>query len=368
MARDPDEYDALSGAGKGAATGAAVGGPLGALIGGVAGAATPFLTKALGGLFGVDDAEDAEKAALSSLRRVADGGTTQGQAGMAYARGRSLQDLQGLANRGTAQQRAGLQRQAMQQAPGVQAQYASQLADLRSREQEHAASNLALYEGKRAAAEAARKRAALSGAIESGVTMGTKLGMAAGSPDPNSFESRANAYNKANTKYFDQFGGSDVPLGAPSSTSTSDTDNLKKTRVATLPQETTPAAPSPVAQPYQLDFGQQAGATPYQPVVPMLTGALTQPTMIQPSPAAQARMSDPFSNLAPAANLFQKATPSAFAQKQIKALKIDPYAVVRNQTPGVDFGNYGTAFIDDAGEAKVPIFKSRKNNVGGIGL
>lgn len=183
MAKNPDEYDAFGGAAKGASAGA-VAGPWGAVIGGLAGAATPFLTKALGGLFGVDDAENAEKASLSSLRRVADGGTTQGQAGMAYARGRTVQDLQGLANRGTAQQRAGLQRQAMQQAPGVQAQYASQLADLRSREQEHAASQVAFIEGRRAAAEAARKRAALSGAMESAVGMGTKLGMAAGSPGP----------------------------------------------------------------------------------------------------------------------------------------------------------------------------------------
>ena len=192
----PDEYDALKSGASGAATGAAFGGPVGAVIGGVAGAATPFISKALGGLFGVTDAEDAEKAALAPLQRVASGGTTQGQAGMAYARGRTLQDLQGMANRGTAQQQAGLQRQAMQQAPEVQARYAAQLADLRSKEQEHARSQLAYYEGQRAAAEAKRKREALSGAIGSAVSMGTKLGMAAGAPDPNKLTAdQANAYN-----------------------------------------------------------------------------------------------------------------------------------------------------------------------------
>jgi hypothetical protein len=115
---------------------------------------------------------------------------------MAYARGRTLQDLQGMANRGTAQQQAGLQRQAMQQAPEVQARYAAQLADLRSKEQEHARSQLAYYEGQRAAAEAKRKREALSGALGSAVSMGTKLGMAAGAPDPNKLTAdQANAYN-----------------------------------------------------------------------------------------------------------------------------------------------------------------------------
>jgi hypothetical protein len=193
---NPDEYDALKSGASGAAMGATAG-PVGAVIGGLAGAATPFLSKALGGLFGVTDAEDAEKAALAPLQRVASGGTTQGQAGMAYARGRTLQDLQGMANRGTAQQQAGLQRQAMQQAPEVQARYAAQLADLRSKEQEHARSQLAYYEGQRAAAEAKRKREALSGAIGSAVSMGTKLGMAAGAPDAAGQAAKDEALKKA---------------------------------------------------------------------------------------------------------------------------------------------------------------------------
>lgn len=352
--RDPDEYDALEGAAKGASAGS-VAGPWGAVIGGVVGATTPFLSKALHGVFGVDNAENAEKAALSSLRRVADGGTTQGQAGMAYARGKTLQDLQGLANRGTAQQRAGLQRQAMQQAPGVQAQYASQLADLRSREQERAASQVALIEGSRAAAEAARKRAALSGSMQSAVSMGTKLGMAAGSPgpvDPNKLsEKSAVAYNAQNTKGtagYTPFGSSGDQGAGWAALST----QLGKVE----------DGPEYKAQGQALKQGY--GNTG----ISALPGALTQPTMLQPSPAAQAQMSDQFPNVAPAANIFQKATPSAFAKKQIKALETDPYAVVRNRTPQVDFGNYGTAFIDDEGEAKVPGYKPRKNSAGGMGL
>lgn len=350
--RDPDEYDALGGAAKGASAGA-MAGPWGAVIGGVAGAATPFLSKALGGLFGVDDAENAEKASLSSLRRVADGGTTQGQAGMAYARGRALQAMQ---SGSTPQQRE----QGMQ----LQAQYASQLADLRSREQERAASQVAFIEGRRAAAEAARKRAALSGAMESAVGMGTKLGMAAGSPGPKKPLETLDIGDQSK----DVSGGAGgFAKWAAGNAAYDPTVQTRAAEAATV-AATRAAAPSPEAQPFQLDLGQQAGVIPYQPVVPMLPGALTQPTMLQPSPAAQARMSDPFPNVAPAANIFQKATPSAFAQKQAKALKADPYAIVRNRTPQVDFGNYGTAFIDDEGEAKVPGYKPRKNSAGGMGL
>ena len=183
---NPDEYDALKGAASGAATGAAAG-PWGAVIGGVAGAATPFIAKALGGLFGVADAEAAEKAALAPLQRVATGGTTQGQAGMAYARARTLQDLANMSGKGNS----------TQQVIETQARYASQLADLRSKEQERASSQLAYYEGQRAAADAKRKREALSGAIGSAVAMGTKLGMASGAPDATEQATKDEALKKA---------------------------------------------------------------------------------------------------------------------------------------------------------------------------
>ena len=183
---NPDEYDALKGAASGAATGAAAG-PWGAVIGGVAGAATPFIAKALGGLFGVTDAEAAEKAALAPLQRVATGGTTQGQAGMAYARARTLQDLANMSGKGNS----------TQQVIETQARYASQLADLRSKEQERASSQLAYYEGQRAAADAKRKREALSGAIGSAVAMGTKLGMASGAPDATEQATKDEAFKKA---------------------------------------------------------------------------------------------------------------------------------------------------------------------------
>lgn len=195
-----DEYDALKGAASGASTGAALG-PWGAAIGAAAGAATPFISKALGGLFGVDDAEAAQKAAYAPIRRIAEGGTTQAQAGMAYSRAKALQDLQSMAAQGTAQQRAGLQHQAMMQSPEVQARYASQLADLRAMQQERANSQLAYYEGERARQEAARKRQALSSAVEGGLGMATKLGMSAFAPDQNKLtEQQANEYNQQNTK------------------------------------------------------------------------------------------------------------------------------------------------------------------------
>lgn len=187
-AGDDDElasgFDALGGAAKGGVAGAKLGGPIGAVIGTLAGAATPFLSKAIGGMFGVTDAEDKEKAAQNALHQVATGGTTQAQAGIAYARGRTLQDLQGLANRGTAQQQAGLQRQVMHQAPEVQARYASGLADLRSREQENARNTLVAMEAKRAGAEAQRLRQSAAGAVSGVGSALTAFGTAAMTPDP----------------------------------------------------------------------------------------------------------------------------------------------------------------------------------------
>lgn len=136
-------------------------------------AATPFVSRALQGLFGVTSAEDEERKrildAMAPYMRVAEGGTTQGQAGLSYARGRAAQELQGQAARGTAQQQAGLQREAMRVGQDVNAQYASQLADLRAREQERA--RMGVAQGQMALAdvsreEAARKRQELAGFVE----------------------------------------------------------------------------------------------------------------------------------------------------------------------------------------------------------
>jgi hypothetical protein len=144
-------------------------------------AATPFVSRALGGLFGVKSAEEEERArieaAMAPFQRVAEGGTTQGQAGLAYARGRALSDLAAMAQRGTAQQQAGMQREAMRQGADVQAQYASQLAELRAREQERA--RMAVSQGQMALSEVAakdakRKRDELAGFIGGTLGMATK--------------------------------------------------------------------------------------------------------------------------------------------------------------------------------------------------
>jgi hypothetical protein len=136
-------------------------------------AATPFVSRALGGLFGIKSAEEEERerilAAMAPYMRVAEGGTTQGQAGLAYARGRAISDLESQAARGTAQQQAGLRREAMRQGADVQARYASQLAELRAAEQERARRGVAQGQmalADVAAAEAQRKRDELAGFAE----------------------------------------------------------------------------------------------------------------------------------------------------------------------------------------------------------
>jgi hypothetical protein len=163
--READMQDAAAAAAKGAAGGGAMGGLPGALVGAGLSIATPFVTKALGGLFGVSDAEEEERQALDRakepFRAVAQGGTTQGQAGIAYARGRTLQDLASQTKRVSAQQLA-----------DTQAQYSAQLSDLRSREQERARAMLGSIEqleAERAAKSAQRQRQALSQGIAGAV-------------------------------------------------------------------------------------------------------------------------------------------------------------------------------------------------------
>lgn len=178
-------------------------------IGSAVSASTPFLTRALGGLFGVKSAEDEQRErieqSMAPYARIAQGGTTQGQAGLAYARGRAAQELAGQAARGTAQQQAGLQREAMRVGQETGAQYAAQLAELRAREQERAMMGVA--SGQRALSalageEAQRKRQELAGAV--GGTLGSlaKVFTPTGDKPKGDIltEEEAAAYNAANTK------------------------------------------------------------------------------------------------------------------------------------------------------------------------
>jgi hypothetical protein len=178
-------------------------------IGSAVSASTPFLTRALGGLFGVKSAEEEQRErieqSIAPYARIAQGGTTQGQAGLAYARGRAAQELAGQAARGTAQQQAGLQREAMRVGQDTGAQYAAQLSELRSREQERAMMGVAA--GQRALSalageEAQRKRQELSGAISGTLGSLAKVFLPgdAGASGGKLTEDEIAAYNAANTK------------------------------------------------------------------------------------------------------------------------------------------------------------------------
>lgn len=186
-----------------------------------ASAATPFVSKVLGSAFGLDEASQAEKNAVAEMNRVAQGGTTQAQAGAAYQRGKTLQDLQAMASKGTAQQRAGLQHQAMLQAPEIQAQQAAQLADIRAREQERARSLAAQYEAVRAAKELKSKQQMLGGAIEGAGGILAKQLLTPAAPNPNQVTAeQANQYNlgqaaaNAYKPFSSQQGGTSGDLGA----------------------------------------------------------------------------------------------------------------------------------------------------------
>lgn len=181
-------------------------------------AATPFVSRALQGLFGVKSAEDEQREriqqSIAPYARVAQGGTTQGQAALAYARGRSAQELAGQAARGTAQQQAGLQREAMRVGQETGAQYAAQLAELRSREQERAMMGVAA--GQRALSalageEAQRKRQELAGFV--GGTLGSLAKVFV--PRGADAATGADAYNEAATKSFGGVAGPAATAAAP---------------------------------------------------------------------------------------------------------------------------------------------------------
>ena len=209
MADDDISWDEtanrLKSIGGAAASGAMAGGVPGALVGAGMSVAMPALSKIFGSAFGGSEAQHARDQAIGDLNRVATGGTTQGQAGAAYQRGTTLQGLEAMAAKGTATQRAGLQRQAMLQAPEIQARQGAQLADLRAKEQEHARTTAA-YLGQQAAQQdlvSARKSAA--GAIGGLAQAGTQLFMGAqgGSPsaaDDDAFKKTLNLGELGPTK------------------------------------------------------------------------------------------------------------------------------------------------------------------------
>lgn len=163
-------------------------------------AATPFLSKALQGLMGGSEAERERERALAETERVAQGGTTQGQAGMAYARSRALQDLAQQAQRGTAQQQAGLARDAMTAGADVQARYASQLAELRSREQERAREAAAYLRNQKAREDALIARQTASKFAEGALTPLVQQLVTPGVGSAGLTPEEAAAYNEANTK------------------------------------------------------------------------------------------------------------------------------------------------------------------------
>lgn len=308
-------------------------------------AATPFVANALKGLFGVTSAEEEERKrileSMAPYMRVAQGGTTQGQAGLSYARGRAAQELQGQAARGTAQQQAGLQREAMRVGQDVGAQYASQLADLRAREQERAMEGVAVGQralSRVAAEEAKRKREELAGFVKAiggklGASLVTKPGDEKTSPgasvpelpaptgrvSPLTAARRAEraAYNEANTKYSEEFAGF-MGRGTPTAkapaavvrdvgergTPVPEVDNLAATLRKAAPAPETLAssafvAPEPPKDSIYggLDLGSVGGL-----------GAAQGPSM---APAPIAMTTSPFAALRPGSSPMPKLSPGS---------------------------------------------------------
>jgi hypothetical protein len=138
-------------------------------LGAVGAIAAPIAANFLTEVFGLNKRSAGEEAAMAGLRNVAQGGTTQAQAGINYARSQAQSRLAGEAARGTAQQQASAQRQAMRIGQEGQAQFAAQLADKRAQEQEQAMRAVASMEKQYADEQRRRMGMMAAGSIEGGL-------------------------------------------------------------------------------------------------------------------------------------------------------------------------------------------------------
>lgn len=162
-------------------------------------AAAPFIAKGIGSLFGLDENSEEENRAAARRQQVVDRLTAaaEGRAPSAAQlaataqQQRTQQALQGLAQRGSVQQRAGNVRAAMQAAPEVMAQQGAQLAATRAAEMESARNALAQAQmgiANMEAAQGAAKRQYMQGLIGgamSGAASAATLGL---KPDEKSKE------------------------------------------------------------------------------------------------------------------------------------------------------------------------------------
>lgn len=138
-------------------------------LGAVGAIAAPIAANFLTEVFGLNKRSAGESAAMAGLQNVAQGGTTQAQAGINYARSQAQSRLAGEAARGTAQQQASAQRQAMRIGQEGQAQFAAQLADKRAQEQEQAMRTVASMEKQYADEQRRRTGMMVAGSIEGGL-------------------------------------------------------------------------------------------------------------------------------------------------------------------------------------------------------
>lgn len=130
-------------------------------------ALSPVVAKGIGSLFGLDELSEEERQAgqlrqqaLDRLTAQAEGRTASpAQLAAIAQQQRTLQALQGLAQRGSVQQRAGNLRTAMQVAPEVMAQQGATAAQARAQEMESARNALAQMQMASAAQQAASGRA-----------------------------------------------------------------------------------------------------------------------------------------------------------------------------------------------------------------
>jgi hypothetical protein len=217
----------------------------------------PIISKGIGSLFGLDEpsAQEREAArmqqeALASLRKTAEGQTASpAQLEALYQRNRTIQALAGMAQQGTAQQRAGNVRAAMHAAPEVMAQQGAIAAKARADEMARAREALVGMTASVAQQQAAAGRAGreytqrLIGAGIQGIGAGAAAGLEAGKAGAAAPAAASTAQTATTSQPLTAAPGETAPAGPMRQVDTSSLMSPAPTSMAVQQQASMAASP-----------------------------------------------------------------------------------------------------------------------------
>ena len=217
----------------------------------------PIISKGIGSLFGLDEpsAQEREAAqlqqqALANLRQAAQGtAASPAQLEAQYQRNRTIQALAGMAQQGTAQQRAGNVRAAMQATPEVMAQQGAIASRARAEEMARAREALAnasmgIAQQQAAAGRAGREYAQrLIGAGIQGIGAGAAAGLEAGKAGAATPATASTAQTATTSQPLTASPGETAPAGPMRQVDTSSLRSPAPASMAVQPQASMAASP-----------------------------------------------------------------------------------------------------------------------------